>query len=160
MLWSSKVKQNSLPPWTTYSRGKQNEDSKNTTRTFHEPFYVHNISGHLRRWYCSWAFCFRCNWFWCLSLMLSASKTVKTIQVKKWEAGLILDHLDWILLKYVGTLAFSCLCLCWRRDWSALWHFLCYFRTRSTVHCQLCSEAYRTTHKCVKRYCYIIKESL
>ena len=31
MLWSSKVKQNSLPPWTTYSRGKQNEDSKNTT---------------------------------------------------------------------------------------------------------------------------------
>lgn len=56
------------------------------------------------------------------------SKTVKKGQVKKWEAGLILDHLDWILLKYVWTLAFSCLCLCWRRDWGALWHFLCYLQ--------------------------------
>ena len=77
------------------------------------------------------------------------SKTVKNGQVKKWEAGLILDHLDWNLLKYVWTLAFSCLCLCWRRDWGALWHFLCYLqvltvcRRRSMVHCQICSQACR-----------------
>ena len=83
---------------------------------------------HLRRWYCSWDFCFWCNRLWCLSLMVSAPKILKKGQVKKGEAGLILDHLDWILLKYVWTLAFSCLCLCRRRDWGALWHFLCYLQ--------------------------------